>query len=183
MDLLQAIYTRRTIHKYTTNQVPFSVLEKGVEAAHQAPCHKLTWPWRFTLTGDLTRKAIAAAAIQVKEQNGPLTTEQKEQIHTKIHAPGALVVVSQIRASDPFRAKEDYAAVSCAVQNFLLAMTAEGLGSKWSTGAVTRSQATYTALKIDPTAEEIVGFLWVGAPQITPNVKRPPASEIMRRMP
>jgi hypothetical protein len=44
----------------------------------------------------------------------------------------------------------------------MLSFWSEGLGSKWSTGAVTTDERTYRALGVDPASESIVGFLWAG---------------------
>ena len=40
--------TRRTVHMYQDRPAAAEVIEQAVRAAHQAPNHKLTWPWRFT---------------------------------------------------------------------------------------------------------------------------------------
>ena len=90
------------------------------------------------------------------------------------------MVVSQIISSDARQSKEDYAAVSCAIQNFSLALAAHGLGSKWSTGSMTRHQLAYDLSEIDQNKEEIVGFIWFGYPARVPSPKRPELSEIFR---
>jgi len=59
-------------------------------------------------------------------------------------------------------AREDYAAVACAVQNLMLALHAEGVGSKWTTGAVTRDLRTYDLTEVDFDIERIEGFIWIG---------------------
>ena len=63
MEALEALLTRRTVHQYTPGEVPQEVLEAGLEAAHQAPCHRHTWPWRFTIVGSEGREAIAEVGV------------------------------------------------------------------------------------------------------------------------
>ena len=36
-------------------------LLKALEASHMAPCHRFTWPWRFTIVGE---KGIRLSAIR-----------------------------------------------------------------------------------------------------------------------
>ena len=91
------------------------------------------------------------------------------------------MVVTQVRTDDEFRSREDHAACSCAIQNMSLSLTADGVGSKWSTGGLTRDRASYDVLGIDQALEEIIGFIWVGLPAETPAVKRPTLDSVVRR--
>ncbi len=181
-NIYDLIETRRTVHAYEPQSIDPALLEKVVRAGHFAPNHKLTWPWRFTLVGPETRKEVAAIAVAIKAADRELSDEKKNAVSTKITNPGGMLVVSQIRCDDSFRSKEDYASIACAIQNIQLAAHAEGLGSKWSTGDVTRDLRTYTALGIEPDAEEIVGFVWIGVPATTPTIKRPDFESIIRKL-
>ncbi len=51
MEIAQAIKKRRTIHIFSNKSVPRAVIEKSIVAANQAPCHRRTFPWRFTKIG------------------------------------------------------------------------------------------------------------------------------------
>jgi nitroreductase len=85
-----------------------------------------------------------------------------KKLEVKMIDPAELLVVCQVRHDKAEVAREDYAAVACAVQNVMLSLWSEGLGSKWSTGGVTTDERTYRALGVDPAQQEIVGFLWAG---------------------
>lgn len=183
MDLLEAIHTRRTVHKYLPDAVPQEALDKLFLAGHHAPNHKLTWPWRFTHVGADTRQQLVPVAIACKAVKKDLSDDMKAAITAKIVTPGALIVVSQVRSDNAFQSKEDYAAVSCAIQNMMLAAHAEGLGTKWSSGGVTVHADTYSVLGIDPDLEEIAGFMWVGVPAQVPSIKRPALAEVVRKLP
>ena len=56
MDIDEALFTRRTAHLWADEPVPLEVVEKGIQAAQMAPCHRLTWPWRFALAGPETEE-------------------------------------------------------------------------------------------------------------------------------
>mgnify|MGYP002038151315 CR=1 FL=1 len=182
-SLHQVLITRRTIHSYKPEAVPEDAVWRALEAAHHAPNHKLTWPWRFTWAGPETRRQLTNLVVAVKARAAPLTEDQRKKVEAKVQTPAHLVVVSVQREADSFRAREDYAAASCAIQNFMLSLHGHGIGSKWGTGRVTREEATYELLGISPDDEEIIGFVWVGVPSMVPEIQRPTLSEHVRRLP
>ncbi|MCB9677311.1 MAG: nitroreductase [Alphaproteobacteria bacterium] len=177
----ETIRTRRTIHDYAPVPVPEEAIQRALEAAHCAPCHKTTWPWRFTRVGPRAREALFALNVRLKGAKAPLDPRQAAKLREKMMDPGALIVASQVVSADPERLREDYAAVACAIQNFSLSLTADGVGSKWGTGGITRHAEAYALLGIDPAVEQIVGFLWVGQPSRPhPAPVRPPLSAHVR---
>src|SRR5215813_499357 len=46
-DALTAIKTRRSVKEYVSTEIPREWIEELLDAAHWAPNHKLTHPWRF----------------------------------------------------------------------------------------------------------------------------------------
>ena len=170
MNIRDAIFGRRTIHNYIDTVVPPAVLRNLIEAAHQAPNHKLTWPWQFTVVGPETRQELLPVAYELKNAD---SEHIQLKIRNKLLNPGGLIVVTQKRCDDPFRSKEDYAATCCAIQNLMLAAYGENLGTKWSTGALTQPPKVCEILGIDLDTDEVVGFIWVGTPATTPDIPRP----------
>lgn len=183
MELYEAILGRRTVHHYLPEAVAEEVMERVLAAGHQAPCHKMTWPWAFVRVGPVARAALAALGVALKEKKGPLGEAERRAVEEQLLNPGALVAVTVRRCADPFQAREDYAAAACAIQNMLLAICAEGLGGKWGTGAVSSAPKSYEILGVDPAQEEIIGFVWVGVPKVVPVVERPPVAAHTRRVP
>jgi nitroreductase len=180
--MLDLIKRRRTIHRYLERAVPPELVWEALDAAHHAPNHLLTWPWRFYVVGAQTKAALDSAALKQKEVNGTLEGAELEAFKEK-RLNAHLIVVSQVRSEDPTRAKEDYAAVSCAIQNLCLTFAARGVGSKWSTGSLTRAPQLYELLDIDARAEEVVGFVWYGYPAQVPSVERPELDMVVRLTP
>ncbi|MCB9692246.1 MAG: nitroreductase family protein [Alphaproteobacteria bacterium] len=174
---------RRTIHDFTTEPVEEAAVARAFAAAQEAPCHKLTWPWRFTRVGQAGKAALIALNKRLKGAGRALTPAQEAKLEARMGNP-ELIVVSQVLAADPMRRKEDYAAVACAVQNLCLSLHVDGIGSKWGTGGVTRHPEAYALLGVDPALEEIVGFLWIGhAADVVPRPPRPPLDEVVRSVP
>ncbi|MEE2680838.1 MAG: nitroreductase [Planctomycetota bacterium] len=183
MHTHDALLNRRTIHRYTNQSVSDEVLERALHAAHHAPCHRLTFPWRFILVGSQARDALATLGVNLKRARTGLSEEAANSARAKLLAPDRLIVVCQVACEDPFQAREDYAACSCAIQNLTLSLAADGVGSKWSSGAITRHPDTYRVCEVDPTGFEIIGFVWAGYPQEVPSVKRPPLESVVKAIP
>ena len=127
MDARDALLGRRTPSHWAPDPVDAAVLDRALEAAHRAPCHRHTWPWRFLVVGPTTRARLADVAVAVKAEGGELPAAQVEAIRRGSLDPAALIVVARVEHPDPFRAREDYAAVACAVENLMLSAWADGV--------------------------------------------------------
>ena len=180
MDLHEALLSRRTIHRYTDDPIPDGAVERALQAAIRAPNHKLTNPWRFTRVGPDTRAKLTELGIELKRAKKDVDDDYEQFLREKYGNPAELVAVSQMVDDDPFRRREDYAATACAIQNFCLSLWAEDIGSKWSTGSMTRDERTYRWLDIDADTEEIVAFVWVGIPADIPDPPRKPLGDVVR---
>ncbi|MEM1350413.1 MAG: nitroreductase, partial [Myxococcota bacterium] len=168
----EALIERRTIHDYSSEPVPEEAVLRALESATRAPNHKLTNPWRFIRVGPQGREAIAALGVELKSRDRVLPEKVVERIRGKLLGAPELIVVTQLVDDDDFREREDYAAISCAIQNMMLSLWSEGIGTKWSTGGVTRDAQTYALLGV-PEGERIVGFVWAGYPLEEPRVVPP----------
>ena len=186
MKIQELLLDRKTVHDYRPEPLPAGALERALAAAVAAPNHRMTEPWRFVRVGPETRKVLVDISADLKGGPAKLGEAGLQKLAAKMVDPAELLVVCQVRHPDPDIAREDYAAVACAVQNVMLSLWSEGLGSKWSTGAVTTDERTYAALGVDPAQQEIVGFLWAGhalRPDVPKPRRRQPASEILRSVP
>jgi len=175
-DITTALLTRSTIHHWKPDSIREDAVAAALQAAHMAPCHRYTWPWRFTRVGAKARAALFDLTVAIKKGDRAALPERTRQVLIrKIQNPAELIVVSMTRCEDAFTARENYAAVACAIQNLALSLHASGYGSKWSTGKVTRDQQSYDILKVDAAEEEIVGFIWAGVPEAIPTAPERPA--------
>ncbi len=174
MDTQTALRTRRTVHAFKRDPVPVDVVRRAIDAAVMAPNHKLTEPWRFTLLGRAARAPLADLAVRVRAERFGYEPEPDivERIHGKILDPPFALVVTRIPCDDPLRDAEDRSAVACALQNLFLSLHAEGVGSKWSTGAVVRDERFFDAVGVDPEGGSIEGVVWIGYASGEP---KPPA--------
>ena len=181
LSAAELIRDRRTIHDFRPEPPPPELILRGLELARWAPNHRLTEPWRFYLLGPETAEAIARLnAEQVSRDQGAAAGQAKLDRWRAI--PGWLVVTCE-RSDDPLRAQEDYAACCCAMQNFSLYLWSQGIGVKWTTGAVIREPAFYDLIWVDPALETVVGLFWYGYPADVPQTVRKPLDESLVRLP
>ncbi len=155
MDVNTAIRDRRTIGVFSDRPVEQSVIEELIEAARWAPNHKHTEPWRFHVVSGSAREEMCEAILA---GGGEFTKDPRGKL---LRSPQFIAVTQQAVLGDPIRDREDYAAVCCAVQNLLLAATARGLASKWSTGALAENAAAKRWLGIGE-QDRIVAYIYLG---------------------
>jgi nitroreductase len=78
-DALTAIKTRRSVKEYLPTEIPREWIEELLDAAHWAPNHKLTHPWRFhVFTGEGRERLVSARQAAVRwaaEKKGEPVTE------------------------------------------------------------------------------------------------------------
>ncbi len=179
--LHEALRERRTIHAFRPEPPPRERILAAIDAARWAPNHRRTEPWRFYLLGPVTATAIAELnAVLVVAAKGAAAGAAKLARWREV--PGWLAVTC-VAADDPLQAQEDYAAVCCAIQNLQLALWSDGIGVKWTTGAVTRDPRFFAAAGIDAARERLVGLLWYGYPADVPRMDRRPVADVLRERP
>tara|TARA_Y100001968_G_scaffold283993_1_gene283019 strand:- start:715 stop:1266 length:552 start_codon:yes stop_codon:yes gene_type:complete len=180
MEISEAIRKRRTIHIFSKKCVPNEVVEKSINAANLAPCHRKTFPWRFTRLGIKKRELLYQLQLTLKFGSEPTNDSNTKKIRDKMLSPSHLLIASQLCTENPVQKREDYAACACAIQNLSLSLVEDGVGCKWSTGKITTDPKTYLITEINPMDEEIIGFIWIGYGTIPPFIKRPATKSIYR---
>jgi nitroreductase len=113
MDVFEAIKLRRSVRAYEPIPVAKDKIEKILEAARLAPSAKNVQPWYFVVVTDAEKKEKIA-------RSGRFAGFLKE-------APVVIVGCGDSRASPKWHVVD----VSIAMQNMVLAATAEGLGTCW----------------------------------------------------
>jgi nitroreductase len=179
--IVEVIRTRRTIFNFKPGRPSRDMILRALEVARWAPNHKQTEPWRFRLLGNETAEAIArlnAELVTAKQGEGA----GRNKLERWLAVPGWLVVTC-VRSADSVREQEDYAACCCAVQNLMLYLWSEGVGTKWTTGDVTRDPRCFDLLDIDRAREMIVGLIWYGYPDEVPKMQRKPVEQLVRELP
>ena len=186
MEVLEAIHARRSIKDFTTREVEREAIDRVLEAAVQAPNHRMTQPWRFYVLGPEARHGFGAAlgARKAKKVEDP---EAARAVHVKVATSHrdlpAMLAVAMTLDDNPEIREEDYAATFMAIQNLCLAAHAVGLGTHIRSGAVMDDPAARSAVGV-PEGQRIVATISMGEPLEVPDPKpRRRASELTAWVP
>ncbi|NOU99088.1 nitroreductase family protein [Paenibacillus planticolens] len=163
--LSELIKDRRSIRAFRTDPIDTDLITDLLNVAVWAPTHGLREPWRFILYKGDARKPLAEAMIRT------YTAEEKERLAQQkldyfMQIPAHLIVVMK---EDPRQKQweEDYACVSCLIQNFQLAAWEVGIGVVWKTNPFIHNPSFREAAGVQP-GEKIVGLLHIGYPEQVP---------------
>lgn len=181
MTMLEAIFRRRSIKSFTDRSVRRDEIERLLEAAVQAPNHRMTEPWRFYVLGPEARRGYGAAlgARKAKRVDDPEAAEAVARKVAEAHATlPAMIAVAMVLDDDPEIREEDFAATWMAIQNLCLAAHETGLGAHVKTGAVMDDPASRAAVGV-PEDQRIVATIHLGEPEEVPDPKdRTSASDL-----
>jgi len=180
-EFAEVLRNRRTIELFLQTPVPEELVLEAIESATWAPNHHVTEPWRFYLLGPESKQQCLALCREiVSTKKGAKAADFKRESWAE--KPGWLVV-SCNRSDDELLQKEDYAACSAAVQNFMLHLWKAGVGSKWTSGDITRDSRFHEIVGIDDSEAFVVGLIWYGYPKITPSQSRKDTSDVLLQLP
>lgn len=185
MDVLTAIQTRRSIGKVKSNSVPKNLIETILEAGTWAPTHHLTEPWRFfVLTGGARNRFGGTLAQILKEKmEEPISEDEAKKLEREQNKPlrAPVIITVAVEPSDNSKVliKEEFASVHAAVQNMLLAAHSLGLGAVWRTGGICDEPKVKEFFEITGKSE-LVGFIYLGYPDMKKEGKRKPFSEVTK---
>ncbi len=183
-NIAETIKQRRTIHSFQDTEVSEDIILKAIEMGLWAPNHKLTHPMRFFRLGKRGREQVLDLAIKINQKKYKLDFNEVkiEAIKKQYSQCPEILVLGCRKAHDMIQQKEDFATLACGVQNMSLYLWEQGIGCKWSTGAVTKDPNLYDIIGTSP--EEIIleGFLWIGYAEKVPRASsRPSLTDVYMR--
>jgi len=152
MIFIEKMFTRRSIRKFTDEQVNEEVMLSILEAGRLSPSATNTQPWHFIVARD--RKAKEACTF-----GG----------FNRFAVDASFVVVGVYKKSEAVMERYSLMDVTIALQSMVIAGWAQGVGSCWM-GAFDENNLRKT-LNL-PADARIVGAIAFGMPAETP--KQPP---------
>ncbi|PTQ88427.1 nitroreductase family protein [Agitococcus lubricus] len=165
MDTLTALMTRSSQGALTEPAPANSVLQQAFQAALRAPDHRLLRPWRFLVIEAKAREQLGEYFLQAGLAENPALSdvEQQRLLKMPLRAPMIVVAITSFKQDDKVPPVEQTLSTGAAVQNFLLAIHAQGFASMWRTGWVTEHKIIKNALSVTE-HEQIAGFIYLGTP-------------------
>ncbi|MEE8244231.1 MAG: nitroreductase [Pseudomonadales bacterium] len=180
-EFAEVLRGRRTIELFLQTPVPEKLILAAIETAAWVPNHHVTEPWHFYLLGKETKeRCLDLCQDIVTEKKGAKAGEFKRQSWAK--KPGWLVVTCQ-RSKDELLQRENYAACSAAVHTLMLYLWKARVGSKWTTGDITRDSRFFDIIGVDETQEFVVSLMWYGYPKMTPTQSRKDLADVLVKRP
>lgn len=147
MDLLEGIYTRRSIRSFTNEPVRRELLLEIIKAGTWAPSGLNNQPWRFVIARDQ----------KVRRELSQLT-----KYHRIIEqAPAAIAVFADRDVM--YHEVKDHQAIGACIQNMLLAAHALGLGAVWL-GEILKNADRVRELLGVPETMELMAVVAIGHP-------------------
>jgi coenzyme F420-0:L-glutamate ligase/coenzyme F420-1:gamma-L-glutamate ligase len=182
------LYERRTVREFTAEPVDPGAVRRAIAAALTAPAPHHSEPWRFAvLESPRARTALLddMLAAWIDDLRGDGFTE--EQIARRVRrgeplrrAPLIIVPCLVPEAAHPYPDQRRSAAeramfvvaMGAAVQNLLVALAVEGLGSCWVSSTLFCQQVAARSLGLPP-GWEPMGAVGVGHPAGPPPPRSP----------
>lgn len=185
--MIKAIDNRRSIRKYTSEEIPQEIIEEMIYAATLAPSAKNRQPWKFIVF----KGAVKDELVQVMRQG----IENEKKTHALMpewafaipdaentvrvmgEAP-CLIVVLNTNGKTPFTAIDnekriveicDSLSIGAAIENMILAATEHDLGTLWIANTCFAYNDIVEYLN---TEDQLIGIVAVGHSAEAP-AKRP----------
>ena len=185
--MIKAIDNRRSIRKYTSEEIPQEIIEEMIYAATLAPSAKNRQPWKFIVF----KGAVKDELVQVMRQG--IENEKKTHalmpewafaipdaentVRVMDEAP-CLIVVLNTNGKTPFTAIDnekriveicDSLSIGAAIENMILAATEHDLGTLWIANTCFAYNDIVEYLN---TEDQLIGIVAVGHSAEAP-AKRP----------
>lgn len=159
MTFQQLVKSRRTVNKFDATEVDDGVLRRAIECAIAAPNRSGTEPWRFIKLGKETVARLVELRGRTEGSGGSFVSWTR--------VPHWIVVTYPRKKPDSgpdgnMQQREDFKSVCCAVQNFMLSMWSEGIGTKWTDGPIQRTDEFAEICGVDLEKEKVAGVIWYG---------------------
>lgn len=185
--MIKAIDNRRSIRKYTSEEIPQEIIEEMIYAATLAPSAKNRQPWKFIVFEGTAKDELVQVmrqGIENEKETHALMPEwafaipdAENTVRVMGEAP-CLIVVLNTNGKTPFTAIDnekriveicDSLSIGAAIENMILAATERDLGTLWIANTCFAYKDIVEYLN---TEDQLIGIVAVGHSAEAP-AKRP----------
>lgn len=174
MEAIDAILTRTSQGRLTAPAPSPAALQTAFACALRAPDHRVLRPWRYlVIQGEALARLGDVFVEATRAAQGELDAAEAERLRRMpLRAPMIVVAITVPRHDPKVPPEEWLLSTGAAVQNFLLALHAQGYGAMWRTGPLAHAPAVKRALGLGE-GELIAGFLYLGTAAAEPRKVAP----------
>lgn len=138
----RVIAERRDMRHFLSTPIDPSILNRLLQAAHQAGSVGLMQPWRFIRITDLKLRKAIYQLVEIERIQTAKALKEREDEFMQLKVEGINECAELIVVALPHQREQhifgrrtlpemDLASAACAIQNLWLAARAEGLGMGW----------------------------------------------------
>lgn len=167
-EILQNIIQNRRSTKpadMNGKKIDNTLINQLLALADWAPTHGRTEPWRFIVYENEAKHAFCAAHAELyKAHTDPekFTQAKYEKLQQQGDTLSHIIIAYMKRTQqNSIPAIEEIAAVSAAIENFLLGASALDIASLWSTGGMTHHPSMKKFLQLEE-EDVVMGLLLLG---------------------
>lgn len=147
MDVIEGIYTRRSVRDFTDKTVEKEKLREILKAGSWAPSGLNNQPWRFVVVSSYEKRAELAGLTR----------------YSRILKQSPVAIAVFTERSVMYNDLKDHQAIGACLQNMLLAAHALGLGTVWLGEILKNAVAVRDSLELTDNFE-LMAVVAVGYP-------------------
>lgn len=163
----EVIRHRRTVKpdKMNGEMIPDETIGELLSLADWAPTHARTEPWRFIVFNNDNVFSFCETHARLYKENTAEANFTKAKYDNLLRMGDNVshIVIGYMKRISNHKIPEieEVAATACAIQNLLLAASAKGIASFWSTGGLTHHPAMKEQFKLGE-EDRILGIIYLG---------------------
>ncbi len=164
MEIFESIFTRRSIRKYTDQEVKKEDVLRILQAGRWAPSGLNNQPWRFlVLKNEDERKGMLKSCTK----------------YSRIIDEAKTLIAVFLDKSSKYHHEKDCQAAGACIQNMLLAAHGLGLGAVWLGEILNQEAQVHKILRTKTEELELMAVVAVGHPAEQGSSRRKDFEEIM----
>ncbi len=180
MEAVELLTTRRSCAALKAPGPEGEALEIILQAALRVPDFQGLRPYEFILAKDEGLHRLGALLEQAAIASGQPPETVTRAPKMPLRAPLIITVVAKARKSVVVKLLEQRLTAGCAVMAMQMAAVALGFSGIWRSGWPMFDRGLHEALGLGP-EDQIVGFLYLGTPVVTPSPAAPVDPEAYMR--